>query len=204
MFSELHARREARRYQRRGLPRTSRRIAELLKLEDVHGLTLLEVGGGVGALQIELLKAGVGQVVGIEMTPTYQAAAEGLLRAAGLEGRVERRLMDFAATGDDVAAADVVVLDRVICCYADMPKLVGAAAEHASHVLVLSFPNQRWWTRLGLSVSNFGLWVTRRQFRVFLHRPGRILAAAERTGLATVANQVGVFWQVVALRRFAE
>jgi magnesium-protoporphyrin O-methyltransferase len=137
------------------------------------------------------------------MTPTYQTAADGLLRAAGLEGRVERRLMDFAEAGTDVAPADIVVLNRVICCYPDMPKLVGTAAEHASHLLVLSFPNRRWWTRSVFTMSNIALWLLRRQFRLFLHRPGRILAAAEQAGLATVANQTGVVWQVVALRRGA-
>jgi 2-polyprenyl-3-methyl-5-hydroxy-6-metoxy-1,4-benzoquinol methylase len=203
VFSERHARREARRYQRRGLDSTARRIRNLLTPEDVDGVTLLEVGGGIGTLQVELLKAGLGHVVGVEMTPTYQTAADGLLRAAGLEGRVERRLMDFAEAGTDVAPADIVVLNRVICCYPDMPKLVGTAAEHASHLLVLSFPNRRWWTRSVFTMSNIALWLLRRQFRLFLHRPGRILAAAEQAGLATVANQTGVVWQVVALRRHA-
>jgi len=203
VFSERHARREARRYQRHGLDSTARRIRNLLKPEDVDGVTLLEVGGGIGTLQVELLKSGVGHVVGVEMTPTYQAAAEGLLRAAGLEGRVERRLMDFAESGTDVAPADIVVLNRVLCCYPDMPKLVGSAADHASHLLLLSFPNRRWWTWSAFTMSNIALWLLRRRFRLFLHRSGDILAAAEQAGLATVANQPGVVWQVVALRRHA-
>ena len=203
MFSERHARREARRYERRGLDWTSRRIVELLKPQGVGGLSLLEVGGGIGALQIELLKAGVTRAVGIEMTPTYQTAADELLRAAGLDGRVERRLMDFAEAGSLVAAADIVILNRVVCCYSDMPKLVGAAGEHTTHLLVMSFPNGRWWTRLALALNNLALVLIRRRFHVFAHPPDRILTAAEQTGLKTVANNPGFFWQFVALRRLA-
>src|SRR5438874_6104919 len=129
IFSEKRAHAEARRYRHRGLDRTSRRIAELLKQQGIVGRTLLEVGGGIGAIQIELLKAGITRAVNIELTPTYEKAAQGLLREAGLEDRVERRVMDFAEVTGDVEAADIVIMNRVICCYPDMPKLAGARSE---------------------------------------------------------------------------
>ncbi|MGA8634879.1 MAG: class I SAM-dependent methyltransferase [Candidatus Dormiibacterota bacterium] len=200
-FSEKRASREARRYERRGLDPTSRRIVELLTLQGVEGLTLLEVGGGVGAVQIELLKAGVTHAVSVELTPTYEKAAGDLLRRSGFEDRVERKVMDFAEAGDDVEAADIVIMNRVLCCYPDMPKLAGAAAAHARQVLVLSFPRGTWWTRCSLSLANCGLRMTRRGFQVFVHRPERIQATAEHFGLKTTLNRAGVFWQVMALRR---
>jgi 2-polyprenyl-3-methyl-5-hydroxy-6-metoxy-1,4-benzoquinol methylase len=203
-FSERRARREARRYELRGLDATSLRIVELLKLEGVESRTLLEVGGGVGAVQIELLKAGVTRAVSIEMTPTYEKAAGDLLRKAGLEDRVERKLMDFAEAAADVEVADIVIMNRVICCYPDMPKLARAAAAHTRHVLVLSYPRQTWWTRLGLSLGNLVLRATRRRFQVFVHRPERILATAADGGLTTTLNQAGIFWQVTAFRRLGQ
>lgn len=201
IFSERSARAEARRYRRKGLDPTSKRIVDYLKQHGIAGRTLLEVGGGVGAIQIELLKAGMSRAVSIELTPTYEEAAAGLLREAGLEERVERRVMDFADAAGEVPAADVVVMNRVICCYPDMPKLAGAAAEHARERLVLSFPKDRWWTRLGLALGNVLLRVMRREFQVFVHSPDQILATAERRGLATDLNQPGILWQVAALHR---
>ena len=130
IFSEKRAHAEARRYRHHGLDRTSRRIAELLKERGIVGRTLLEVGGGIGAIQIELLRAGISRAVNIELTPTYEEAAQALLREAGLEDRVERRVMDFAEATGEVEAADIVVMNRVICCYPDMPKLAGSAADH--------------------------------------------------------------------------
>ena len=201
IFSERSARAEAKRYRRKGLDPTSKRIVDYLKQQGIAGRSLLEVGGGIGAIQIELLKAGMSRAVSIELTPTYEDAAAGLLRDAGLEDRVERRVMDFAEAAGDVQAADVVVMNRVICCYPDMPKLTGEAAEHARELLVLSFPKDRWWTRVGLALANLMFRVMRREFQVFVHAPDRILATAERRGLATALNQPGFLWQVAAMRR---
>jgi Methyltransferase domain len=201
MFSEKSAQAEVKRYRRKGLDSLSRRIAELLKERGVEGRTMLEVGGGIGAIEIELLRAGATRAVNVELTPTYEEAAGELLRETGLADRVERRVMDFVETGEDVEAADYVVLNRVICCYPDMPRLTAAAADRVRHTLVLTFPNSRWWTRLGLTIVNFGFRVVRLQFRIFLHRPELILAAAEKHGLKTTLNRRGLLWHMAALDR---
>ncbi len=199
IFSEKSARAEARRYRRKGLDGTSRQITDLLKKRGVEGRTLLEVGGGIGAIEIDLLKAGVVRAVNVELTPTYEDAAGELLRESGLADRVERKVMDFTEVGTEVNAADIVVMNRVICCYPDMPKLARAAADHARGVLVMTFPNNRWWTRLGLTFVNLGFRVIRMQFRVFLHPPDLILAAVEQSGFKTSLNERGLLWQVAAL-----
>ena len=136
------------------------------------------------------------------MTRAYEEAGEPL-RQVGLEDRVERRVTDFAEAGAEVEPADIVVLNRVICCYPDMPKLAGAAAERAGSMLVMSFPNSRWWTRIGLRLANFGFRVIRMQFRVFLHPPEIILAVVERHGFRTKLNEQGLLWQVAAFERTA-
>lgn len=201
IFSEKSAHSEAKRYRRKGLDRTSRRIADLLGERGVEGRTLLEVGGGIGAIQIELLKAGVTRATNVELTPTYEDAAAELVRVAGLTDRVERKVMDFAEGSSGLAPADFVVMNRVICCYPDMPKLAAAAAEQARMALVLSFPSNHWWTRLGMTVVNFGFRVFRVQFQVYLHSPSAILATIERHGFTTRFNKRGLIWQLAALER---
>jgi 2-polyprenyl-3-methyl-5-hydroxy-6-metoxy-1,4-benzoquinol methylase len=203
IFSEKNAAGEAKRYRRKGLDGTSKRIFDFIRERGVEGKTLLEVGGGIGAIEIELLKAGMTRAINVELAPTYEVAAGELLIEAGLANLVERRVMDFAEAGSEFETADVVVMNRVICCYPDMPKLAGAAADRAKGTLVMSFPNRRWWTRLGLTLANFGFRVIRLQFRVFLHPPALILAAVEQRGFQTMLNQPGLLWQVVALERTA-
>jgi len=203
IFSEKNAGAEARRYRRKGLDGISKRIFNVITERGVEGKTLLEVGGGIGAIEVELLKAGMARAINVELTPTYEDAAGELLVEAGVADRVERRLMDFAETAAQVENADVVVMNRVICCYPDMPKLAAAAADRADALLVMSFPNRRWWTRLGLTLAKLGFRAVRLQFRIFLHRPALILAIVEQRGFKTRLNQQGILWQVVALERTA-
>lgn len=203
IFSERSARAEARRYRRKGLDTTSRRIVDFVRAQGVEGRTVLEVGGGIGAIQLELLKAGASRAVSIELTPTYEDVARGLLDEAGLTDRVERKVMDFAEGAADVEAADVVVLNRVICCYHDMPRLAGAAADHAREMMVLSFPRRAWWTEIGLTLANGIFRLTRQEFHVFLHPPKQIVATSESHGLRTVHDDQGTLWTVAAFRRSA-
>ena len=203
IFSERSARAEAKRYRRKGLDATSRRIVDFVKQQGVEGRTVLEVGGGIGAIQIELLKAGAARAVSVELTPTYEEEAKALLREAGLEERVERRVMDFAAAGAAVEGADIVIMNRVICCYPDMPRLAGMASDHARELLVMSFPKRTWWMRIAMFLANMILSASRREFHIFLHPPNSILATSERHGLRKVLNKSGVVWTVAALRRAA-
>jgi magnesium-protoporphyrin O-methyltransferase len=201
IFSEKSAHSEAKRYRRKGLDRLSRRIAHLVKERGVEGRTMLEVGGGIGAIEIELLRAGAARATNVELTPTYEEAASELLRESGFGDRVERRVGDFVEAGTDVELADYVILNRVICCYPDMPRLAGAAADHARIMLVLTFPNNRWWTRLGLTLVNLVFRVVRLQFQIFMHPPEQVLAEAAAHGLRARFNRRGFVWHVAALDR---
>ena len=201
IFSERGAQAAARRYRRRGIDATSRRIVDLLHDHGVRGRTVLEVGGGIGAIQIELLRAGASRAISVELTPTYEAAASDLLRELGLADRVERKVLDFAEAGAAVEAADLVVMSRVICCYPDMPRLVGIAADRTRGVLVISFPKVTWWTRLLLAAGNVGLRVLRREFQVFLHPPEQIRRTAELHGLEVRTAETGLVWEIVAFER---
>ena len=203
VFSEKSARSEAKRYRKKGLDGTSRQIFDFVRKQGVEGRTVLEVGGGIGAIQIELLKAGAARAVSVELTPTYEDEARALLDEAGLGDRVERKVLDFATGSAAIEGADIVIMNRVICCYHDMPRLAGAASDHARELLVMSYPRRTWWMRIGLGLANTMFRVTGREFQIFLHPPKRILATSEQHGLRTVLDDSGVFWTVAALRRAA-
>ena len=223
VFSERAARGEAKRYRRKGLDATSARIVAFLKSQGVEGRTVLEVGGGIGAIQIELLKAGAARATSVELTPTYEEVAGELLNEAGLADRVERKVMDFAEAASQVDGADIVILNRVICCYPDMPYwvvshlhyvLFGGAVMGVFAGIYYWLPlmsgkmyNRKlavwhfWWTVIGLGLANLMLLAARREFHIFLHPPRRIIATSERHGLRPLLNQNGVLWIVSALRR---
>jgi len=201
IFSERSAKGEARRYRRRGLDGTSKSVVDFLKARGVSGESVLEVGGGIGAIQIELLKAGATRATSVELTPTYEDVAARLFADAGLTDRVERRVMDFAEAEQQVEAADVVVMNRVVCCYPDMPRLVHAASRHARKVLVMTYPTKHPTLVAVIGIANVLLRLFRREFHLFLHSPQAILATSGADGMSIVLNRKGILWTTAALTR---
>jgi magnesium-protoporphyrin O-methyltransferase len=202
-FGDRFADRAAKRYRERGLDRNARRMVEFLEQRGIEDATVLEIGGGVGEIQIELLERGARHAVNLELSPAYDAAARLLLRQHGFEDRVERRLCDLAVDGDVVAPADVVVLHRVVCCYPDYDRLLTAVAQHARRLVVFSHPPRNPASRLFFAATNLWLRLQRKDFRVFAHPPAALLAVLEQHGLRRTFNHHGLVWNVEGLERSA-
>jgi hypothetical protein len=187
-----------RKYRRRGLDKAARRIADFLLDRGVEGDSVLEVGGGIGAIQLELLKAGAVQTTNVELSPEYEPYADELL---GDDARVERRVGDFVRDAAELEPADDVVLHRVVCCYPDPEALVGAAADHARRRLVLSFPPDTTLFRAGSAVVNAFFALTRTEFRTFVHPAAAILAPARARGLEPALDTRTALWRIVGFER---
>jgi 2-polyprenyl-3-methyl-5-hydroxy-6-metoxy-1,4-benzoquinol methylase len=198
-FTPRFARRVATRYRKKGLDETAQRMVEFLELRGIEGATVLEIGGGVGEIQIELLKRGAARTVNLELSRAYDEEAEGLLREAGLEDRAERRLHDIASDPEDVEAADIVVLHRVVCCYPDYERLLGAAAQRARRLLVFSYPPRNVISRLFIGSQNLFFRLLRREFRTFVHPPSAMLDVLEGRGLRRTFAHHTLVWQVAGL-----
>ena len=188
----------AAKYRRRGLDRTARRLFEVLR---GRGETVLEIGGGVGELEIELLRAGATHAVNVELSPAYEREGEKLVAESGVRGRVDWRYGDVAVERDLVEASDVVVMHRVVCCYPDMPALVGVAADKTRRALALSFPRDSWFVRLGARFVNGWCRLRRSAFRFYVHPPDAIVRVAREHGLRSVDGHTGRIWHVAAFAR---
>jgi magnesium-protoporphyrin O-methyltransferase len=200
-FDPGRARRSAGRYRSRGLSRTARRIVELVAEQGIEGATVLEIGGGIGDLHVELLERGAARATNLELSPAYEEEALRLLAERGLAGRVERRQHDIAVDPDAVEPADVVILNRVVCCYPDYRRLLSAAADHARRQLVFSHPPRNLLSRGLLGGENLSNRIMRCDFRAFAHPPEAMLAVLAEHGLRPTTPTVGRVWQVEAVAR---
>jgi 16S rRNA G966 N2-methylase RsmD len=201
MFGTRFARRTAAQYRKRGLNRTTRAIVDMLTSGGVQGATVLEIGGGVGEIQLELLERGAAATTNLELSAAYEPEAAALIQQAGVASRVTRRLIDLAEDPDAVPAADIVVLHRVVCCYPDYAKLLGAAADHARRQLVFSHPPRNAVSRAVVATQNLMLRAAGRDFRAFAHPPAAMPAVLAEHGLQLRATHRGRLWQVAALSR---
>ena len=205
MFGDKTAEHDLRRYRRRGPSKPTRMLLEAIRREGVEGATLLDVGGGVGVIGLELLDAGARQATGVEASAAYVRAARAEAARRGHGDRVEYRVGDFVELADGVAPADVVTLDRVICCYPDMESLVARSAGRARRLYGLVYPRDRWWVAAGIRATNLAMRLSRRAFRAHLHRPGAVDAVARRHGLATrFSGAAGPVWRVALYARETE
>jgi hypothetical protein len=193
-FNSKFAQRDLERYRRDGLTETERDLVTLC--HEVDGATVLEVGGGIGALQLELLDAGAARATNVELSGGYEDAARELFG----ERETERLVGDFVAL--DVAEHDLVLLHRVVCCYPDVDTLVGAAAGCTRRRLALTLPQQRRWIGWGLAAVNAWLRLSRCGFRTYQHPLDRIVAVAEARGLRLDERiRRGLLWESVAFVR---
>lgn len=200
VFSEDRAGADARAYRRRGLDREGRRVVETVR-ERVGGWTVLEAGGGVGAIQLELLRAGASRATNVELSRAYEPSAAELIAAAGVADRVARRIGDFVTEAPSLDDADVVILHRVVCCYPDADALVGAAARRARHMLFVTVPVDRWWARVAVGVFDALLALRGSRLRVHVHPNATVRAAAEREGLRMASRQGRLVWQLFTFAR---
>jgi hypothetical protein len=167
---------------------------------DVHGATVLDVGGGIGGIELDLLARGAERATNVELSGGYEEAAAELIAERGLEGRVDRRVGDFVTAG--VELHDIVVMHRVVCCYPDVDLLVGAAAAHARRLMLLTYPQEQLLIRIGLRAVNLWLRLSRCGFRTYAHPVARVTAAAEARGLRLEQRERnGLFWESAVYRR---
>lgn len=201
LFTEGAARRELRGYRRKGPAAVTRQLLAALREQgDPEGM-LLDIGGGIGALQHELLGTGMARAIHVDASRAYLDASAAEAERRGHRDRVEYRHGDFVDMADSVPDADVVTLDRVVCCYPDMPALVRASARRARHVYALSFPRVHWFTRLGVKLANAWFRLRGSSFRTYLHPPAAIEAEIERQGLRKTAARHTILWHAAVFRR---
>ena len=200
-FDTRFARRTARRYRRHGLSRSAAALTSFLSDRGLEGATVLEIGGGVGHVQVELLRRGAAGAVNLEISTSYEDEAAQLLAQAGFGDRVERRVLDVARSPENVAPADVVVLHRVVCCYPDYERLLAAAGSKAGRLLVFSHPPRNLATRAAHAAENTLRRWKGEDFRTFAHPPERMLAVLVEAGLRPTYRWRGFGWCVVGLER---
>jgi magnesium-protoporphyrin O-methyltransferase len=200
-FSVKEAARMLKSYRNDGPGKTTRALIEALLQHEVEGLRLLDIGGGVGAIQHALAKAGASSVTVVEASSAYARTAQAEARRQGLQDRISVRHADFVAVAPDIEPHDLVTLDRVICCYHDMQSLLGLAAERANHFIGLVYPKDRWWTRALSKIGNLWFRLRRSPFRSFIHPEGVVLSILRQAGLRQVFFDQTAWWQIAIWAR---
>lgn len=168
-FSEKEARRAAQQYRRRGPSGQTRAILKAIRARALNDLSILDIGGGIGAIHHELLEDVAREAIHVDASSAYLKQAREETARRGHSDRVEFIHADFTDAAVNLPKVDIVTLDRVVCCYPDFPRLLRAAAGRSEHLLAMTYPRDTWYLRLGLRIMNLIQALRQDPFRVFVH-----------------------------------
>jgi len=200
-FSEEVAKDELEHFLRHGPARQTRKLIEIFQREDLPSLTLLDIGGGVGAIQHALGEGRVGRVVNVDASTAYSRTAQTEAERRGYRSRAEYHIGDFVLLAGEIDSADLVSLDRVICCYPDIRGLVKAAAGKTRKLVGTVYPVYTWYFRFGVQVINFFQILRRASFRVYAHPSVLVESLFAEAGFRRGHYQKGLLWQVAVFEK---
>lgn len=201
LFNDSVARDELKRYLKNGPSKPTRILLDTLHTEGIQGLSLLDIGGGIGAIQHELARSGIHKITNVDASSAYLNTAR---QQAERQGYIENATFlhgNFVELAESVESADIVTLDRVVCCYPDMIGLVSASAAKANKYYGLIFPCDRWWIKALGAVMNAVQWLRRDPFRFFVHPTKKVQMLASEHGLKPLYHRRRLFWQVLIFTR---
>jgi len=170
---------------------------------EVDGLTVLDIGAGVGAVHLELLAAGAGLAVDVDGSPAYVNVAIEEARRRGVDDRVRHVVGDFVALAPEIAEADLVALDRVVCCYPDMEELVARSIRRTRLRYGLVYPRDSGWIRFGGRIFNAGCRLFRQRTRFYIHPTSEVESILSDAGFRRSFLRTTWFWQVAVFERAA-
>jgi magnesium-protoporphyrin O-methyltransferase len=201
VFGTRQANGKLKQYRQKGPDKTTRLLLGALTAEGVEDMSLLDIGGGIGVLALELFKAGVTSSTEVEASPAFATLAQAEAARQGISDRLVVRTGDFVALAPDIPPAGIVTLDRVICCYPDMPALVGQSAAKAAKLYGVVYPRDVWWVRAIRTLANQVLPLLRSPLRLYIHPTAAVDAVIRGSGLAPRFHRDVGYWQVAVYAR---
>jgi magnesium-protoporphyrin O-methyltransferase len=200
-FDRKRVARDLRDYRAHGPEATTRALITVLLQAGITDETLLDIGGGVGAIQYEVLKAGARAATSVDASPDYVEVAREEARRHGLAERIRYELGDFVNVASKIPPADIVTLDRVVCCYPDMERLVKLSAERSRRLYGLVYPRDRWLIRVMVGIENLFRRLFRSPFRSFVHSVAAMDALIQSVGF-NLRRRLRTFgWEVAVYER---
>jgi magnesium-protoporphyrin O-methyltransferase len=201
MFDKKAAKRALKRYLKKGPSKTTKMLLKAIHKTEVKGLDFLDIGGGIGAIQYDLIKAGASKGTSIEASPAYIDLVKEEIQKNNLDEVIDFKHGDFTAIASDIDSADIVTLDKVICCYDDMSGLVRLSSKLSRKIYAVIYPRDVWWTKLALPFINLYPIIKGSPFRVFIHSTKKVEEIIIRNGLKRDYYATTLFWQVAIFNK---
>jgi magnesium-protoporphyrin O-methyltransferase len=199
-FGARYAARVARRYRKKGLDKTAQRIVTFLASQGIEAATVLEIGGGVGEIEIELLRRGASHAVNLELSPRTRRKRSGCFPSRVSKDGSSHACTTWPPTRRQSSRR---ISSFSTASFAATPT-TGAARRgrgHARRFIVFSYPPRHALSRLFIGAQNLVFTLRRREFRTFAHPPEAMLRVVEDVGFHHVFAHRAPVWQIASKGR---
>ena len=190
-------------YRADGPARTTRGLLAGIAAAGIRARTLLDIGGGIGTLSFELLDRGVTNATCVDMSPAFVDGGRKEAERRGVAPRISWRIADFVTVATELPPAELVTLDRVVCCYPEFDALLRNAADHATIGLAMSCPRDRWYVRLAFVAENLRRRLQGNAFRSFVHSTAKMDSLLRDAGFQRLSGSTTMMWRMDVYRRKA-
>ena len=202
-FDAKRAQKRLKDYRKNGPGPSTRVLIGLLQQCDVKGFDLLDIGSGVGSLHLELLDYGLSAVVSVEASRAYQEASQQEAENQGKDHLVKYHYADFVAAAAQFESADIVTLDKVICCYPIMSELVSKSLAKARNLYCVILPRDTWWVKLVQSTGELAKRTWGNSFRTYVHSISDFQDIVTRAGFELRHLKYQREWMIAVYRKTA-
>lgn len=188
------ARSYRKRFSKKGFEPSQQQLIEGLRQAGFNNASLLEVGSGVGYMHQILLEQGANNAVGIDLAPDMLKEAQTWADEKSLTERVQYIQGDFIELLDHVDPAEVTILDKVVCCYPHAELLVNSSTAKTKRVYALTYPRNRWFTKVAIEIMALFLKLSGSDFRAFVHNPNDIENWVIQAGFKKTYQEQTFIW----------
>lgn len=199
-FGEEEAKANLKEYRRRGPAKQTRLILEAVRSLGLNHAALLDVGGGIGTIHHELMKDIASEAIHVDASSAYLKIAMDEAKRLG-HSEVKFIHADFTDVVDDLPQVDVVTLDRVVCCYPNFRELLKAASLKSRTAIVLTYPRETWYLKMGFAIANFFQKLKKDPFRIFIHPIEEMELLLNGEGLRRVSTRRLFVWEMSLYQR---
>ncbi len=201
VFDHSLAEKDLERYRRNGPSKTTRILIDAIREAGIGGMTLLDIGGGVGVIRHELLNAGLSSAISVEGSLASLEAAKQEGERQGHKDQSGYLHGDFVDLANEIPPVNIVTLDKVICCYPDMQQLVQLSAERAGKIYGVVYPIDAWWMKVGVRLHNLVRKWQRNPFRAYIHPTRAIESLIQKSGLKPYFTKKSFPWYIAVYHR---
>lgn len=195
-FNDKTARKELKQYHKKGPWQSTQHLIDAIREYGVQDKTLMDVGGGIGAIQHELFKDGLGSAIQIEASQAYLNIIQQEAEEKGRADSTSTYQGDFVEMADDLPKANIVTLDRVLCCYPYMEAMVNAATAKADDMVGLVYPREGWLGKFSIGLANIYQRIRNKDFRMYLHSRNDVDDCFKKNGFQLKHTSNTFIWHI--------